>query len=370
MDGVDCVIVGAGVIGIAVARALALAGHEVVVIERERGFGSGTSSRNSEVIHAGLYYPPGSLKARLCVAGRDRLYAFCQARGVPHRRCGKLIVAADEAQSRQLDAIAATAAANGVDDLSRLDAAGIRALEPDVAGVAALLSPSTGIVDSHAFMTAMIGEAEANGALFAYRTQVERIERKGGAYSVSVAGVDGPVLSSRILVNAAGLDAAALAGLIEGLPATEVPRLFYAKGNYFALEGRAPFRRLVYPVPEPGGLGVHATIDLGGQVRFGPDVEYCGAVDYGVDETRSAAFYAAIRRYWPALRDNSLRPDFSGVRPKLAGPGEPAADFMIGGPADHGLPGLVNLFGIESPGLTAALAIADEVVARLGEPAG
>jgi L-2-hydroxyglutarate oxidase LhgO len=368
MDGVDCVIVGAGVIGIAAARALALAGHEVVVIERERGFGSITSSRNSEVIHAGLYYPPGSLKARLCVEGRDRLYAFCRARGVPHRQCGKLIVAADEAQRDQLGAIAATAAANGVDDLRMLDAAGIRALEPEVVGLAALLSPSTGIVDSHAFMTGMIAEAEAEGALFAYRTEVERIERKGGSYLIQVAGVEGPVLSSRILVNAAGLDAAALAGGIAGL--ARVPRLFYAKGNYFALEGRAPFRRLVYPVPEPGGLGVHATVDLGGQVRFGPDVEYCGAVDYGIDEARSAAFYAAIRSYWPALPDNSLRPDFSGVRPKLSGPGEPAADFIISGPADHGLPGLVNLFGIESPGLTAALAIADEIVARLGEPAG
>lgn len=370
MDGVDCVIVGAGVIGIAAARALALAGHEVVVIERERGFGSGTSSRNSEVIHAGIYYPPGSLKARLCVEGRDRLYAFCRARGVPHRQCGKLIVAADEAQSRQLGAIAATAAANGVDDLKMLDAAGIRALEPEVAGVAALLSPSTGIVDSHAFMTAMIGEAEAHGALFAYRTEVERIEREGDAWLISVAGVDGPVLSSRMLVNAAGLDAGTLAGLIAGLPAAKVPPLFYAKGNYFALEGRAPFRRLVYPVPEPGGLGVHATVDLGGQVRFGPDVEWCGAVDYGVDEARSAAFYAAIRSYWPALPDNGLRPDFSGVRPKLSGPGEPAADFMISGPADHGLLGLVNLFGIESPGLTAALAIAEEIAARLDEPGG
>lgn len=370
MDGVDCVIVGAGVIGIAIARALALAGHEVVAIERERGFGSVTSSRNSEVIHAGLYYPPDSLKARLCVAGRDRLYDFCRARGVAHRQCGKLIVAADEAQRAQLGAIAATAAANGVEDLSLLDAAGIRALEPEVAGVAALLSPSTGIVDSHAFMTGMIGEAEANGALFAYRTEVERIERKGDAWLISVAGVDGPVLSSRMVVNAAGLDAAALAGRIAGLPAAEVPRLFYAKGNYFALEGRAPFRRLVYPVPEPGGLGVHATVDLGGQVRFGPDVEYCGSVDYGMDEARSAAFYAAIRAYWPALRDDSLRPDFSGIRPKLSGPGAPAVDFMISGPADHGLPGLVNLFGIESPGLTAALAIADEVAARLGEPAG
>jgi L-2-hydroxyglutarate oxidase LhgO len=365
MDGVDCVIVGAGVIGIAAARALARAGHEVVVIERERGFGSGTSSRNSEVIHAGLYYPPGSLKARLCVEGRDRLYAFCAARGVPHRRCGKLIVAADEAQSRQLGAIAATAAANGVDDLELLDAVAIRALEPEVAGVAALLSPATGIVDSHAFMAAMIGEAEAHGALFAYRTEVERIERAGQSWLIFVAGADGPVLSSRMLVNAAGLDAARLAGLVEGLPATKVPPLFYAKGNYFALEGRAPFRRLVYPVPEPGGLGVHATIDLGGQVRFGPDVEWCGGVDYGVDETRSAAFYAAIRRYWPGLRDGSLRPDFSGVRPKLSGPGEAAADFMISGPADHGLAGLVNLFGIESPGLTASLAIADEIAARL-----
>jgi L-2-hydroxyglutarate oxidase LhgO len=367
MDGVDCVIIGAGVVGIAVARALALAGHEVVVIERERGFGSGTSSRNSEVIHAGIYYPPGSLKARLCVAGRDRLYAFCKARGVAHRRCGKLIVAADEAQRGELGAIAANAAANGVEDLNMLDAARIRALEPEVAGVAALLSPSTGIVDSHTFMTAMIGEAEANGALFAYRTEVERIERRGDSWLISVAGVEGPVLSSRKVVNAAGLDAASLAGLIEGLPASDVPPLFYAKGNYFALEGRSPFSRLVYPVPEPGGLGVHATIDLGGQVRFGPDVEYCGAVDYGVDERRSAAFYAAIRAYWPGLRDGSLRPDFSGVRPKLSGPGEAAADFMISGPADHGLPGLVNLFGIESPGLTASLAIADEVVARLKE---
>lgn len=363
MDRVDCVVVGAGVVGLAVARALALAGREVVIVERERQFGTGISSRNSEVVHAGIYYPQGSLKARLCVEGRHRLYAFCTARGIPFQRCGKLIVAANAGQEAQIEALAANGAANGVDDLAIIGRSEALAMEPELACIAAMVSPSTGIVDSHAFMLALLGEAEAHGAVAAFGNAIARIDAQAAGFAVTLAGDTRPALVAGSLVNSAGLHAPALARAIAGLDARHIPETYFAKGSYFALSGRAPFSHLIYPVPEPGGLGVHATFDLGGRVKFGPDVEWCDRIDYGVDAARADAFYERIRVYWPGLPDGALVPDYCGIRPKVSGPGEPAGDFVISGAADHGLPGLVNLFGIESPGLTAALAIADHVEA-------
>jgi L-2-hydroxyglutarate oxidase LhgO len=366
MDRIDCAIVGAGIIGIAAARALARAGREVLIIERERQFGTGISSRSSEVIHAGIYYPTGSLKAQLCLEGRQALYDYCAARGIAHRRCGKLIVATDTAQEAELDRLLDQAESNGVDDLERLTASEASALEPEVRCTQALLSPSTGIVDTHALMLALLGEAEELRAVTAYGAEVSRVERRADGWAVWIAGeAEGPSVVAGCLVNAAGLDAPAFARSVVGLGAQHVPEAHLAKGSYFGLAGRSPFSRLVYPVPEPGGLGIHATIDLAGRTRFGPDVEWCESPDYRVDPARAERFYAGIRRYWPGLADGTLTPDYCGIRPKIAGPGEPAADFSIEGPPDHGLPGLVNLFGIESPGLTAALAIADRVAALL-----
>lgn len=361
----DCIVIGAGVIGLAVARALARAGREVIVLEGEGHIGSHTSSRNSEVIHAGIYYPPGSLKARLCVAGKHALYAYCAERGIAHRNCGKLIVAADAGEAERLADIKARAAANGVPDLEMLTGAQARALEPALACAAALLSPSTGIVDSHGLMLAYLGEAEDHGAAVAFRTPVARIEVGDDSHRVETGGAAPARISARALVNAAGLFAPALAAGMEGLDAAHVPAARYCKGSYFSLAGRAPFSRLIYPVPNSAGLGVHLTLDLGGQARFGPDTEWVDGIDYGVDAARGEAFYAAVRRYWPQLADGALVPAYAGVRPKIAGPGEAAADFRIDGPEVHGVAGLVNLFGIESPGLTASLAIADEVAARL-----
>jgi L-2-hydroxyglutarate oxidase LhgO len=361
MERIDCAVIGAGVIGIAIARALALAGREVVLIERERHFGTVTSSRNSEVIHAGIYYPAGTLKARFCVEGRQRLYDYCAKYSVPHRRCGKLIVATDPDQEEQLDGLAAAAIANGVDDLQHLGREEVARLEPELACSAALLSPSTGIIDSHALMTSMLGEAEAHGALTAYCAGIGRIDPRPDGYALTLAGEDAPSLLAGRLVNAAGLAAPELARTIEGLPPEQLPPQRLAKGNYFALAGRSPFKRLVYPVPEPGGLGIHATLDLAGQVRFGPDVQWTDELDYDVDPARAGAFYGSIRKYWPGLPDGALVPAYCGIRPKLGGPETGFQDFLISGPADHGLPGLVNLFGIESPGLTASLAIADHV---------
>jgi L-2-hydroxyglutarate oxidase LhgO len=367
MDTIDCAVIGAGVVGLAVARALALQGREVVILERETVIGSGISSRNSEVIHAGIYYPKGSLKARLCVAGRDALYAYCASRGVAHKRLGKLIVAAEEAQVPTLETIRAAALGNGVVDLAWLSGAEARALEPELRAAAALLSPSTGIVDSHALMLSYLGEAQDHGAALAYGATVAQghVERDGVV--LAIAGDDDFALKARLVVNAAGLDATALARRIEGFPAEHAPLTRLAKGNYFSLTGRSPFTRLVYPVPEPGGLGVHITMDMAGQAKFGPDVEWIEAIDYDVDPKRCERFYAAVRAYWPALRDGALAPAYAGIRPKLAGPGESAPDFVIAGPETHGVPGVINLFGIESPGLTASLAIADEV-ARLANP--
>ena len=359
-DQVDCVVVGAGVVGLAVARTLALQGREVMVLEAADAIGTGTSSRNSEVIHAGLYYPTGSLKARLCVQGRDLLYAYCAAHGVPHRRCGKLLVATSAEQLAGLRSIQARAAANGVLDLQWLDHDAARALEPALECVAALHSPSTGIVDSHALMLALQGDLEHAGGLVALNSPLALA--KCAQDAIFLEAKDGTRLQARTVVNAAGLHAPSLARQFSGLDARHVPAAHFAKGSYFTLTGKAPFSHLIYPVPEAAGLGVHLTLDLGGQAKFGPDVQWVdSADDLLVDPARGDAFYAEVRKYWPDLRDGALAPGYAGIRPKIHGASAPAADFLIQGPRDHGVPGLVNLFGIESPGLTSALTIADHV---------
>ncbi len=364
MDEIDCVVIGAGVVGLAVARALALQGREVLVLESEGAIGTGTSSRNSEVIHAGIYYAAGSLKARLCVEGRHALYAYAVDRGVPHRRCGKLIVATSEAQVAQLEAILAKAHANGVDDMVLLSAAEARALEPQLACLAALHSPSTGIVDSHALMLSLQGDLENARGMVALMSPVASAVCTPQA--IELTSEDGTQLRCATVVNAAGLTAPLLAKRFEGLPQSSVPEAYYAKGNYFTLAGRAPFQRLIYPVPEAAGLGVHLTLDLGGQAKFGPDVQWVDSPDdLVVDPRRGDAFYDEVRRYWPALPDGALIPGYAGIRPKISGPDEPARDFLISGPETHGVPGLVNLFGIESPGLTSSLAIGRHVAELL-----
>ncbi|KAA0583777.1 NAD(P)/FAD-dependent oxidoreductase [Azospirillum sp. B21] len=376
MERVECVVVGAGVVGLATARRLARAGREVIVLEAADAIGTGTSSRNSEVIHAGIYYPTGSLRARLCVPGRDALYDYCAAHGVEHRRIGKLIVATEESQLPKLAAIRAQAAANGVNDLTEVDAATAMGWEPNLRTVGALLSPSTGIIDSHGLMLALLGDAEESGAMLALQSPLLRSHRTADGFELEVGGAEPMRLACSALVNAAGLGAWAVARGLEGLDAAHVPPRVLAKGNYYALAaGRSPFSRLVYPVPVEGGLGVHLTLDLAGQARFGPDVEWLGdiaghgegPIDYAVDPVRADSFYGAVRAYWPGLPDHALVPAYSGVRPKLSGPGQPQADFLIQGPETHGVDGLINLFGIESPGLTSCLAIADAVAAELGE---
>lgn len=360
MDQVDCVVIGAGVVGLAVARALALQGREVMVLEAADAIGTGTSSRNSEVIHAGIYYSEGSLKARLCVQGKALLYAYCEERGIGFSRCGKLLVATSDAQVAQLHVMVAKAAANGVHDLALLTRAQARALEPQLECVAAVHSPSTGIVDSHALMLALQGELENAGGLVVLNSALAHAQCAQDA--IVLMAKDGTELQARSVVNAAGLQAQALASRFAGLAAQFVPPSHYAKGSYFTLAGRSPFNRLIYPVPEAAGLGVHLTLDLGGQAKFGPDVQWVDSPDdLVVDPARGDAFYAAVRQYWPALQDGSLIPGYAGIRPKIQGPGEPARDFLIQGPAAHGVPGLVNLFGIESPGLTSALAIGEYV---------
>jgi len=366
MDEFDCAVIGAGVVGLAVARELALAGREVIVLERENAIGTGTSSRNSEVIHAGIYYPAGSLKAQLCVEGKHLLYDYLEARQLPYRRCGKLIVATSPEQVGQLDAIRARAAANGVDDLVWLTAEQARAMEPQLQCLAALHSPSTGIVDSHALMLSLQGELENAGGIVALKSAVASAEC--GPDALVLTAADGTQLRCRGVVNAAGLGAPALARRFAGLRPDAVPADYFAKGNYFTLAGRAPFTRLIYPVPEAAGLGVHLTLDLGGQAKFGPDVQWVDSPeDLVVDAARGDAFYAEVRRYWPGLGDGALLPGYAGIRPKISGPGQPAADFMIQGPATHGIAGLVNLFGIESPGLTSSLAIGRRVAALLAK---
>jgi L-2-hydroxyglutarate oxidase LhgO len=366
MEDIDCVVVGAGVVGLAVARALALAGREVLVLEAAEGIGTETSSRNSEVIHAGIYYPAGSLMARSCVEGKHLLYAYCRERGLPHANCGKLIVATDEEEAGKLLSIQARAAANGVPDLRLLTRAEALAMEPALACTAALHSPSTGIIDSHAYMLSLQGDAENAGATFVFHSPVLSGRATEAGVEIEVGGAEPMRLRARTLVNSAGLHAPRLARAIEGMPAGLVPGSFYAKGNYFTLTGRNPFSRLIYPVPVPGGLGTHLTIDLGGQARFGPDVEWVDEIAYEVDPERARGFYAAIRRYWPDLKDGALAPGYSGIRPKTVPPGAPAQDFVIQGPAEHGVPGLVHLFGIESPGLTASLALAERVLGAAG----
>jgi L-2-hydroxyglutarate oxidase LhgO len=363
VETVDCVVIGAGVIGLATARALARAGFDTLVIEQADRIGTGISARSSEVVHAGLYYPPGSLKARLCVEGRDRLWTWCAERGIAHLRCGKLVVAPEPKQVKAIEAIAATATENGVADIRLLDSAEARALEPELRCEAALLSPSTGVLDSHAYMLALQADAEAAGATFAFNTRVSAVKARTWRLAICVNDRPEDIVQTRILVNAAGLGAADLAGRIEPLAPKHVPRLRWAKGSYFSFSGHAPFSRLIYPQPELGGLGVHLTLDLGGGARFGPDVEWVDRIDYAVDPAKARGFEAAVRTWWPGLPGGRLSPAYAAVRPKLSGPGEPPADFRIDGPAVHGVAGLVNLFGIESPGLTASLALADEVLA-------
>jgi L-2-hydroxyglutarate oxidase LhgO len=367
MDSVECVVVGAGVIGLAIARALAASGREVFVLEAADRIGSVTSSRNSEVIHAGIYYRPGSLKARLCLEGRNRLYAYCEERGVPVQKCGKLIVASDHEEAGKLDTIATTAARNGVDDLQKLTAAEAKELEPALACTAALLSPSTGIIDSHEYMNALRTDAELSGAAFVFESPAQSAKVSGNGIVVRVGGREPTEINCRYCFNAAGLSAVSFAQNIEGFSGQHVPKSYYTKGNYFYLSGRAPFRRLIYPVPVPGhGLGTHLTLDLAGQARFGPDVEPIDCIDYAVDPNRANSFYAAIRRYWPDLKDEALQPGYCGVRPKIVCESGVDQDFMIEGPQNHGVAGLVNLFGIESPGLTSSLAIADHALKSAG----
>ena len=367
-EAVECVVIGAGVVGLAVARALALAGHEVMVLEKERWIGSETSSRNSEVIHAGIYYPRGSAKARYCVAGKEKLYAYSAERGIPHCRLGKLIVACKDAEIPIVEGVRDRAAANGVTDLTWLSRAEALAMEPALSCVGAFLSPSTGIIDSHALMLAYQGELEAAGGMVVLRASVlsGRVLERG--FALEVGGTEPMRLECRLLVNSGGVHAPDLARRIAGIPQQSIPRGYFCRGVYFTLSGRSPFRHLIYPVPEAAGLGVHLTLDLAGQARFGPDVEWIDDIDYAVDPRRGDRFYAAIRTYWPALPDGALQPGYAGIRPKISARDEPAADFLLQGPAGHGVPGLVNLYGIESPGLTASLAIAEEVAGMLETP--
>jgi len=362
-DQVECVVIGAGVVGLAVARALALAGREVLVLEAANAIGTGTSSRNSEVIHAGIYYAPGSLKAFLCVQGKQALYAYCAERGIGHRRCGKLLVATHVDQLAQLQTIIEKARQNGVDDLVMLSREQAQALEPALRCVGAVFSPSTGIVDSHAFMLSLQGDLENAGGMVVLNSALDHAEIAQGV--INLFTQDGTCLQAKMVVNAAGLHAPALAARLQGLEVRHVPKAYFAKGNYFTLAGRAPFSHLIYPLPQSAGLGVHLTLDLGGQAKFGPDVQWIeSADDLKVDPTRGDAFYAEVRQYWPALPDGALIAGYAGIRPKIHSPDQPAGDFLIQGPATHGVAGLVNLFGIESPGLTSALALGDYVVSQ------
>ncbi|MGB5903557.1 MAG: NAD(P)/FAD-dependent oxidoreductase [Xanthobacteraceae bacterium] len=361
MDQVECVIVGAGVVGLAIARRLARAGREVIILEAAEAIGTGTSSRNSEVIHAGIYYAAGSMMAQMCVAGKKALYAYCRDHDVPHRNCGKLIVATRAEEVDKLQSIKARAEANGVGDMRLLSGQAACALEPALDCQAALLSPSTGIVDSHALMLSLRGEAEAAGGAFAFHAPLLQARVQDEGIEIDVGGEAPMSLQCRLLINAAGLAATMVARRIDGMPIALIPPAYLAKGNYFSCSARSPFSHLIYPVPEPGGLGVHLTLDLAGQAKFGPDVEWIDSIDYVVDPERANRFYPAIRRYWPGLPDDALIPGYAGIRPKIVPPAVAVQDFMIQGSREHGVAGLINLFGIESPGLTSCLAIADYV---------
>jgi len=366
---IDSVVVGAGVVGLAVGRAFTVSGRDTIILESELAIGTATSSRNSEVIHAGIYYAPGSLKAQLCVSGKGALYTYCAERGIPHRRVGKLIVAAGESEVAALEDLQATARMNGVDDLELLDAAQLTKMEPSVRGAGALLSPSTGIVDSHALMLAYQGEIEDAGGRIAFGSRLTRAGPKGRGFDLEVLleGGQSMRLTCRQLVNAAGLNAQAVARSVAGLPKSAVPTRYLAKGSYFALSGHSPFGRLIYPVPEASGLGIHATLDMAGRTRFGPDVEWVDDIDYAVNPARAAVFAKAISRYFPGISPGALQPAYAGIRPKIVPRGAAPGDFIVQGRAEHGIGGLVNLFGIESPGLTASLAIAEAALSALAQ---
>jgi L-2-hydroxyglutarate oxidase LhgO len=357
----DCVVIGAGVVGLACARALAQSGREVIILEAEDAFGTHTSSRNSEVIHAGLYYAKNSYKARLCVAGKEMLYRYCEEHGIGHQRIGKVLVAAAPEEVDTLKDYVQKAEGNGVTDLRWLSSAELREMEPAVDCVAGFFSPSTGIIDSHGLMLALLGDAESSGAALALKSPLLAGRVLEDGIELRVGGADPMVLVARQVINSAGLTAPTVAGSIEGIPARHIPPQYFAKAHYYSLSGRSPFRHLVYPVASSAHLGVHVTLDLAGQARFGPDISWVDGIDYRFDESREPLFYEAIRKYYPALKPGALSPGYTGIRPKVSPEGQPAADFMIQGPGDHGVPGLVNLFGIESPGLTASLAIADHV---------
>ncbi len=358
-DRVECVVVGAGVVGLAVARALALAGREVLLLEAESQPGTITSARNSGVIHAGLYYAPGSFKARFCVAGNRALYRYCNDRGIEHRNCGKLIVANGDEEEQVLLHLLERAHLNDVDGVRLIPGTEAQKLEPEVRSTAALLCPTSGILDQHPYMLALEGDLQNAGGTLVCECRVESISRLSDGFLVKTGGEAATEIEARFVVNSAGLGAVDLLGRIEGYPAARIPTLHLGRGNYFTVAARSPFKHLIYPVPHAAGLGIHATLDLGRRVRFGPDVEWIDRIDYSVNAARAPLFYDAIRRYWPGLADGALMPDYTGIRPKLHGPGEPQPDFRIESVADHGISGLVNLLGIESPGLTSSLAIGD-----------
>jgi L-2-hydroxyglutarate oxidase LhgO len=365
LHDVDCIVIGAGVVGLATARALARAGREAIILECERHFGMHTSSRNSEVIHAGIHYEPNSLKARLCRSGRDLLYRYCAERGIPHRRCGKFTVATSDEQLATLEKIELNARANDVLDLEWLDPSEVRRAEPELSCIRALSSPSTGIVDSHVLMQSLLADAEAGGANIAYDTKVTRLRPTSAGIEIAINSASAPIVRARLAVNCAGLQADRVAACIEGFPPQHIPTVRFAKGSYFALSGASPFSRLVYPAPQAGGhLGIHMTIDLSGAARFGPDTEWVNTIDYAVDPNRAALFAEVIRQYWPGVDPARLQPAYAGIRPKISGPSETSRDFDISGPQQHGVAGVINLFGIESPGLTASLALGEYIAAR------
>lgn len=366
MADIDSIVLGAGVVGLAIARELALSGREVLIVDAAEGIGTGTSARNSEVIHAGIYYPQGSLKARLCVEGKHLLYQYCAERGIPHKRLGKLMVAVTAEQIPLLASMAERGRLNGVDDLYQIDGVEAASMEPGLVCVAALVSPSTGIVDSHGLMLALQGDAENAGAQCVFLSPfLQGRVLENGEFQLAFGGAEPMELTANTVINTTGLSAPAVAGRLSGQPTALIPRAYYCKGSYFTLAGRSPFSRLIYPMPDHAGLGVHLTLDLGGQAKFGPDTEWVEGENYDIDPHRADAFYAAVRQYWPKLPDNALQPGYTGIRPKIVGPGAAAADFIIAGPATHGVRGLVNLFGIESPGLTASLAIGREALTVL-----